>query len=264
MRKYAIAYGIALQETLQRRATLIMDRIGGFAVVLSLYSFWAALLSDKNSFLGYTRPEMMTYVLLINVLRAFVFTGRGWLLVGDISNGRISSYLVRPISYMNYSLSLDLAQKTVHVASAILELGLLVWIVHGNLFIPTSAAAWLGFAAAAVLSSLVFFFLEFTVSSFAFWTSESAGPLFCFELIVQFASGAFFPLDVLPAPIFKILRATPFPYMVYIPMRIFLEKSSPAEALKTLTIEAGWLVVFALIAAAVWRRGISSYSAEGG
>ena len=42
---------------------------GGFAVVLSLYSFWNALLGNKATFMGYTRAEMMTYVLAINVLR---------------------------------------------------------------------------------------------------------------------------------------------------------------------------------------------------
>ena len=34
MKKYLVAYSISLQETLQRRSTLLMDRLGGFAVVL--------------------------------------------------------------------------------------------------------------------------------------------------------------------------------------------------------------------------------------
>ena len=262
--KYWVAYQIALQETLQRRSTLIMDRLGGFAVVVSLYSVWTALIGDKATFLGYTRAEMLTYVLALNILRSFVFTGRGWRLVGDISTGKISSYLIRPISYHGYALALDMAQKTVHVAAAVLEVGLLVLLVRDGLFLPSDPATWLLFGVAMLLSSLLFFFLEFMVSSLAFWTSESGGPLFCFELFLQFAAGAFFPLDVLPEALRRALEATPFPYMVYFPVRIFLEKVSPIEAMRMLGMQALWLAAVFIAAMMVWNRGVRSYAAEGG
>ena len=264
MKKYLVAYSISLQETLQRRSTLIMDRVGGFAVVLSLYSFWNALLGGKPSFMGYTRSEMLTYVLVINVLRSLVFTGRGWQLVQEISSGKISSYLVRPISYHAYSLSLDLAQKTVHVAAAFLEVAVLALFIRGGLFLPARPATWLLFGLSAGLASLIFFFMEFLVSSLAFWTSESGGPLFCFELFLQFAAGAFFPLDVLPEALRRLLSATPFPYLVYFPARIFLEKVSFAEAARVLSIETAWLAAFVAAALSAWRVGVRSYAAEGG
>jgi ABC-2 type transport system permease protein len=261
---YWVAYKIALQETLQRRSTLIMDRLGGFAVVVSLYSFWTALIGDKATFLGYTRAEMLTYVLALNVLRSFVFTGRGWQLVGEISSGKISSYLIRPVRYYGYALSLDMAQKTVHVAASVLEVGLLAVLADGELFLPSSPATWFLFGIAVLLSSLLFFFLEFMISSLAFWTSESGGPLFCFELFLQFAAGAFFPLDVLPLALRQTLEATPFPYMVYFPVRVFLEKAPHTEALRLIGMEALWLAAVYAAAMAVWKRGVRSYAAEGG
>lgn len=264
MNTYWVAYQIALQETLQRRSTLLMDRLGGFAVVVSLYAFWTALIGDKPTFLGYTRGEMLTYVLALNVLRSFVFTGRGWQLVGEISSGKISSYLIRPLHYYGYALALDMAQKTVHVAASVVEVSLLAVLVQGELFLPRDPATWLLFGAAVLLSSLIFFFLEFMISSLAFWTSESGGPLFCFELFLQFAAGAFFPLDVLPAALRRLLEMTPFPYMVYFPVRIFLEKVPASEALRLLGMEALWLAAVFTAAMMVWKRGVRSYSAEGG
>lgn len=264
MRKYLIAYSISLQETLQRRSTLLMDRLGGVAVVVSLYSFWSALLGEKSSFLGYTRSEMLTYVLVINVLRSFVFTGRGWQIVSEISSGRIASYLVRPISYHGYALALDLSQKTVHVASALVEVAVLACLAPGGIFLPRDPSAWVLFIAASALASLIFFFLEMLVSSLAFWTSESGGPLFCFELFLQFAAGAFFPLDVLPEGLRRGLAATPFPYMVFFPARILLGKVEPVEAFRLLSVQAAWLAAVVLAALWLWRRGMASYAAEGG
>lgn len=264
MEKYFVSYTIALQQVLQRRSSLLMDRVGGIAVIVSLYYFWMSLLGTKDSFLGYTREQMLSYVLAMNVLRSFVFTGRGWELVGDISSGRISSYLVRPISYHGYALALDLAQKTVHVAASFLEIGLLVLVIKAPVYLPHSWTTWLLFAASVALSSLIFFFLEFIVSSLAFWTSESGGPLFCFELFLQFAAGTFFPLDVLPAALRQVLQLTPFPYMVFLPINIYLERVGTGEALGILAVQCAWLSAFIWAALSVWKIGLRDYAAEGG
>lgn len=264
MGKYLYVFSISLQNVLQRRASLLMDRIGGMATFLALYFFWSALLGGRNDFLGYSREQMLSYVLAMNILRSFVFTGRGWELVGEIASGRISSYLLRPVSYLGYSLSLDMAQKTIHVFSAFLEVGLLVAVVRAPIYLPHCAATWVLFAAAVAASSLIFFLLEFLISTLAFWTSESGGPLFCFELFLQFAAGTFFPIDVLPRSLQTALAATPFPYMVFFPINIYLERMSPAETGRILAIQGFWLVLIYSLAQMLWARGLRNYAAEGG
>lgn len=264
MKKYLYVYAISLQNVLQRRATLLMDRVGGVAVMVALYFFWSALLTGRESFAGYTRDKMLTYVLLVNILRSFVFTGRGWELVQEISSGRISSYLVRPLNYQSYALALDMAQKTIHLCAGFFEIGVLILLFDAPFYAPKSAETWLLFFVSAAISSLIFFLLEFLVASLAFWTSESAGPLFCFEIFVQFSSGAFFPIDVLPPAAQKALAMTPFPYVVYQPISIYLERSPLADALWGLAAQGMWLMLIAAAAAFVWSRGVRTYAAEGG
>lgn len=264
MSKYLYVFNISLQNVLQRRASLIMDRVGGLATILALYYFWVALLKGRDEFLGYSRSQMLSYVLLMNVLRAFVFTGRGWELVQEISHGRISSYLLRPISYQGYSLSLDLAQKAVHLVSSIFEVAVLILLFGAPAYVPARGETWLLFAAAVAASSLLFFFLEFLVACLAFWTSESGGPLFCFELFLHFAAGSFFPIDVLPQGIQAALRATPFPYLVFFPINIYLERMSAGEAWRLVGIQLAWLSVAWVLVQLVWRRGLANYAAEGG
>lgn len=267
MGKYLFAYKLALQNVLQRRASLAMDRLGGLALILSLYFFWSALLQDRgpdSSFLGYTRSQMLTYVLAVNLLRSFVFTGRGWDLVHEISSGRISSHLMRPISYQGYSFALDLAQKTVYLASAAVEVTLLSLLFGSPVYVPNSVWTLVTVLGLVMMSSLLFFLLEFLVCQLAFWTSESGGPIFCFELLLQFAAGAFFPLDVLPPGLKSALYATPFPYLVYLPISVYLERIPRLEAARGFGLELAWLAAVYLLVQAVWRRGVANYSAEGG
>lgn len=264
MKKYLHVFMIGLQNTLQRRSSLVMDRIGGVAVLLTLYYFWSSLLAGKSSFVGYTRTQMLSYVLVMSLLRAFVFTGRGWELVSEISSGRLSGWLLRPIRYQGYSLALDLSQKTVHLGSAVLEVGILIALFRAPLYRPQHAQTWILFAAGVVLSSLLYFLIEFLVASAAFWTSESGGPLFCFDLFLQFAAGLFFPLDVLPHSLQAALRATPFPYIVFFPLNVYLEKAGAAEAARLLLIQCFWLALLCFAVSVQWRRGLRSYAAEGG
>ncbi len=263
-RKYAYAYSLSLQNVLQLRSSLLMDRIGGLALITTLYFFWSALLGSSERFLGYDRAQMLSYVLAMNVLRSFVFTGRGWEIVREISSGRISGALVRPIDYRAYCLSLDLGAKSVHVAAAGLEVAFLIWIFSAPVYLPARAETWALFAAATALSSLVFFLLEFMVASLAFWTSESAGPLFCFELFVQFAAGAFFPLDVLPQGLQTALKLTPFPTLLFLPLQIYLERIPLSQALQVLLLQGFWCVLLLLLSSKLWRLGLDNYAAEGG
>src|SRR5262249_44674628 len=69
VRKYLHVFSIGLQNVLQRRSSLIMDRVGGIAVMLTLYYFWSSLLAGKDSFAGYSRVQMLSYVLVMNLLR---------------------------------------------------------------------------------------------------------------------------------------------------------------------------------------------------
>lgn len=263
-RKYFHAYSLSLQNVLQLRSSLLMDRIGGLALITTLYFFWSALLGSSERFLGYDRAQMLSYVLAMNVLRSLVFTGRGWEVVREISSGRIASALVRPVDYRGYCLSLDLGAKSVHAAAAVLEVAFLIRIFDAPVYVPVRAAAWVLFLAAATLSSLVFFLLEFMVASLAFWTSESAGPLFCFELFVQFAAGAFFPLDVLPRGLQLGLRLTPFPALMFLPLQIYLERIPLKEALSVLLLQGFWCAALLLFSSKLWRMGLDNYAAEGG
>ena len=265
MRKYLYIYSVSLQDFLQRRWTLAVDRLRSLIVIVALYYLWSALLAKDSTILGYTRPQMLTYVLGLSLLRAFVLTSRAWETVGEIAGGQIVSYLLRPISYYGYCLAKDLAWKTVYVVSAVFEVGLLILVLRAPVYLPSDPAAWLLAAAATVLALLIYFALGMTVCLAAFWTSESSGPLFCFELALSFCAGAFFPLDVLPPFWQGLLKLLPFPYLAFFPLEVYLGRWGPtADVLRGLAIQVFWIGTIFALSRAIWSRGLKAYAAEGG
>ncbi|MBI4063252.1 MAG: ABC-2 family transporter protein [Elusimicrobia bacterium] len=265
MSKYLAAYGLNLQEELQRRASLVMDRLGSLTLVLSLYFLWSALLSDPNkNFLGYSRSQMLTYVLGLVLLRALVLTNRVFDLTWEIARGKISSLLMRPVNIFAYQLSLDLSDKTVRVASAIVEISVLVLILGAELYWPKSFSSVVLALVATLCAMTLFYFIGLALASSGFWTAESIGFLWASSLFMEFCSGAFFPLDVLPPAIQGALKLLPFPYLVYFPINIYLERAGGAGIMQGFSILIGWTLAFAFLSYQLWRKGMKDYQAEGG
>ncbi|MBI4051730.1 MAG: ABC-2 family transporter protein [Elusimicrobia bacterium] len=264
MKKYFYVFSLSLQQAMQHRASLLMDRVRSVALLLSLYFLWSALMQNQDSFLGYSRTQMLSYVLCMNLLRAFVLSTHAWDMVGEISSGRISSYLLRPIRYFGFCLARDFSQKVVFLGSALLEVFLLLWCLRATVYFPGSWRSVFFFFVAVWGAFFMYFFLAFLVSSLAFWTSESAGPLFCFELLLQFTAGVFFPLDVLPPYVQGWLHVLPFPYLIYFPLSIYLEKLPLSSILHGFMMQGVWMVILGWVAAGVWRKGLRVYMAEGG
>ncbi len=241
-----------------------MERLRSITIIIAFYAFWTAIFQGKTSFLGYSQSQMFTYILGMNILRALVFSDKTWELIYEINTGKVASYLIRPISYIGFSLSRDAADKVTQMLSAILEILIALFILKIPLYAPQNLWVLPAFALAVGLALILYFLMSYAVAALAFWTAESAGPRFCFELFLEFSSGAFFPLDVLPPALKHAFEILPFSSLLYFPINVYLERLSPEAFMRGLCIQIFWIGIFSLVTATVWRKGLKAYSAHGG
>jgi len=73
-----------------------------------------------------------------------------------------------------------------------------------------------------------------------------------------------FPINILPPALAHILNFTPFPYLLYFPVNVYLGAIKGLDLAQGLAIQFAWLAFFWLLSQFVWRRGIKKYSAVGG
>jgi len=66
-----------------------------------------------------------------------------------------------------------------------------------------------------------------------------------------------FPLDMLPDFWQKIILLTPFPYLLYVPLKVYLGQNY------SLIPQLAWVMILAFLAQLIWKKGIKSYEAEG-
>ena len=99
---------------------------------------------------------------------------------------------------------------------------------------------------------------------FAMWYPEQGwGPIFFLFIFVEFLGGGLFPIDILPAAIQRGLYLTPFPYLYFIPLQIYLGKLGILESLQAVLVGGVWIVVSGFTLKKLWQAGLLVYKSEG-
>jgi ABC-2 type transport system permease protein len=80
---------------------------------------------------------------------------------------------------------------------------------------------------------------------------------------MEVVGGAIIPLSFFPQILQKIFMLLPFPFLIYLPMRIYLGKIPVSQVHPELLKEGGWILGFALLNVLIWRKGIRQYVAMG-
>lgn len=241
-----------------------MWRLRSFISFLVLLFFWLAVYSGRTTFAGYEKSQMLTYVIGIAFLRDFIFASRTEELAAWIRDGNLNTILIRPLSLAKFLLTRDFADKLLNLLFVVVEIFLVAKIFSIKILTP-NLINFLIFWFSVALSFFLYFFINVIISMTAFWTDDIWAVRFLFGVIfLQFFSGALVPLDVLPGTFQKVLSFTPFPYLIYFPIKIWLGQITFQEAGKTLLICFLWTLFCFWLAKKIWLKGSRTYGAYGG
>lgn len=265
MRKYLQLAKITLEEYFVYRLNFVLWRFRSFVSFLTLFFFWLAIYGNRTEFLGYQKSQMLAYVVGIAFLRSIVLGSRSVDLGGQIRSGELTKIILRPINMFSFWFSRDFVDKILNIFFTIIEIGVILSLFNFPFYFPQNLSTYIYFIILALLALFLYFFLSFVLSVTAFWTEEIWVTRWLFGIVfLEFFAGAFFPIDVLPGWLQKIIYLTPFPYLVFFPLKIWLEQISGVMAIKAIFICSAWLVFFYWLAKFLWQKGAKNYGAYGG
>jgi ABC-2 type transport system permease protein len=261
--KYLTLAGLSFQKQLETRSDFIFERIRSLSIMVSLYFLWSALLAHQDGLLGYDREHLLTYVLMATLLRALVLACASDYLPSEIAKGKLSDVLLRPISHMGYWAAQDASSKLLNLLSATLELAIFMKLVRAPLVVPGHLLTWLAFAFTLLGGMIIYFQMSYLLGVMGFWTAQSWGPRFCFEIVLEFCGGSYFPIDILPPTLQRAISVLPFPYLVFYPLQIYLERGGTGLILRCLVMQVVWIGVLGFMVRLLWKMGLKKYAAEG-
>ena len=251
-------------EGLVYRMNFIMWRVRQVIALLILFFLWSALYGTKGTMLfGYSESQMMGYVFMVGLLRMVVLSSTTWEIGANINNGNLVNILLRPLNFFSVYIAKDLGDKALNVGCAIVEVIVLVLMFRPPIFFQTDVGTLALFLLATVISIAMYFFFSMILGLVGFWTQDYWAPRFLTFVMVEFFSGATFPLDVLPTGLYRVIQFSPFPYMIYTPVKIYLGKANANEILVDIGIGILWTIIMYIVARIVWAKGVKGYEAQG-
>lgn len=269
MRKYWQVIGIGVQNHLTYRFNFLARTLFDFIPLTALLLLWRTIYAGKEAGAAvatFTLAQMTTYYLIVTVVDVLTAVNDDdWQIAADIKDGNISQFLLKPIDYLWFRFCVFLAGRAVYLTVAALPITAVILLLHQYFLLPSSFGVLLLFLLSVVLTALLQFFLSYTLAMLAFWLLEISTFVFILYALEYIASGHMFPLDILPDSLrFFLMNFTPFPYQLYLPVAIYLEKISGRELAIGLLMQAAWVFVAYLLARFAWRCGIKKYAAAGG
>lgn len=267
LRKYVKILRISLVERLVYRADFFVSTIFRFLPLLTTLLLWEAVYdsSRQNQLGGYTRDQMVAYLLLVQISRMFSsMPGLAGGIARDIRDGTLKKYLLQPIDMIGYLLSYRMAHKMAYIATTALPYGLLFFVCRGFFEYLPDPATFLAYVVSLLLAFLLGFFFETMVGMVGFWFLEVASFLYVINTVNFFISGHMFPLELLPSAWVAVLKSLPFQYLAYFPAAVFLGKIEGTALLRGLAVELVWVVIFFAMSRVLFRMGLARYSAYGG
>lgn len=263
MRKYRQIFTNSLSEYFIYRTNFILWRTRVILNMLITYYLWSSVYLSSSSVFGYGQSQMLTYVLLLILINGFVLSTQSLKIGEEINWGVLSGYLVRPLNYISYYLVRDLADKSVNLIFSVLEIFILLSVLKPPVIIQTNFY-WLFIFTLSLLSACMLYFeISLVLSFLGFWIHDTWPTRFVFFILISFLAGNYFPLDILPTGVFHLLTFSPFTYLIYFPLKIYLGQLSPTAVYSGFIINAIWLWLIYLLLRYMWMKGLKSYSAVG-
>lgn len=265
MSKYFSIFIISWQNEFTYRLNFILWRARNLFKFLMAYFLWSGVFLTSGSIFGYAKEEMLTYVFLSLVVVSFVRSTLTDNIGGEISNGSLNNYLIKPVSYLGFWFSRDIANKFLNLLFSIIEVLTLYYIFRPNIVIPSDLTVLLAFVLSIIMAIGIYYCLNVTSRLVAFWAPENTWSVaFLMVIFVDTLSGGVFPLDILPENLQIILQLTPFPYLVYFPIAIYLGRFNSFELLLVLIQSFIWLLLCYILMRYVFSKGVKNYASEGG
>lgn len=266
MEKYWSIFKISFEQEFAYRLNFILWRVRNVFQILLTYFLWSTVFaSPTTQIFGYDRAKILTYVFGIMIVRALVLSARAMDVSSDVAQGDLSNYLLKPMSYFKYWMTRDISSKALNLIFATIEFAALFIILRPPFFFQGNIVTLFVFFISIILAILIYFFLLFLISSIPFWAPEIGwGSHFLVTVvIIEALSGSLFPINILPIGLQSIVMATPFPYLIYFPVEVYLGNITGVALVGGLMVAAAWTGVLWLSLNFVWQKGLKVYQAIG-
>lgn len=263
MEKYVEVFKVGWKEILAYSFDVFGSAVFSIFKILLAFIMWQAIFNSKPDIAGYSFPMMLTYYILVTLMtnldKSKVISSN---LAKEIRSGNFTKYVVKPVHSMTHYIALVLSKFsyvfTFNVTATI------VWaVVFSEYFIlPQNLGSCMTAILIFMLGMIFLTLLNYFFTILTFWVLEVTAFFMIKDYFIEFSSGAFLPLALLPSSVLAVLKVTPFYYVYYYPISLYLNPNFGGETTAFLTLSS-WIVILFVANELLYKIAIKSYDGVG-
>jgi len=245
-------------EGLQYRAELVLWILSNLLPFI-LMGVWMQA-GHSGRFEGLTAVDFAQYFFAAFVVRNCTLVWVVWEFEQDVVQGTLSHQLLHPIDPGWRYVARHLAERLTRLPFVAVLAVVFFMLYPKAIWTPTLGDLVLA-TAAITLTFIMRYVVQYAFAMLSFWTERAHAIEQLWFLPYMFLSGMVAPLELYPQVLQDVLPYTPFPYLIWFPVRVLL--GDPVNLTLGFTVMMFWTVFFYAIYRVLWRVGLRRYSAMG-
>lgn len=209
------------KQSVAWRASMLLSLLTGPLYLLVNYYIWKAVYESSGQAVigGLTFDQMIIYLVISLITFYALWDDANTFLAAQVRDGNFSSYLLKPLSYLRFAFMWKVGHRLMAIVLEFIPVLLLMLVVFGSSMFVN--ANWIAYIAQLLIAFIASFLTNFIMGLLAFWFVRVHGFMSLYRMVSGLLAGIMFPLSLYPQVIQKILLFTPFPFIAYVPARIF-------------------------------------------
>lgn len=237
---------------------------GSIAVVIFMFLFaqlWrvAYRSTGSDTLAGLAFHDVLWYLLLAEVIELSK-PRLAQSIAQSVRDGSIAYQLSKPYNFLLYQCSVGFGDSVLKMLFNAVVGGAVVWLLVG----PPPDPRWWPLVLLAVLGAwLIYFCFTALIGLAAFVTEEVRAFEWIYQKFVFILGGFLIPLDLYPAWLQPIAKATPFAQAIYGPARFFVDPSWERFG-QVLVGQWLWLAVLIGLLTFLYQQSVQRLAINGG
>ncbi len=264
MKKYWQFFKTNFEVFFEHREDLMISFLINLFVFVGFVFVWTHIENEGNTITGYGLSGIIFYYLCTQAFGSLFTSQTSRDLRNNIIKGYLSEKLIKPFNVRGYFFCKNLS-KILSELMLYSVMTIPIFIVAPSLLnnIDFNIVTFIKFFIGCFLAVIFNFSLFFTVGISSFWSKESFGLQMVVKNAIRFFIGSIIPIDLLPINFQRIILLTPFPYMIYYPIKILMGDIVLEEFIKSYGIFIFWIIIFLILNKFLWKKGLKQYEAVG-
>ncbi|WP_044749487.1 ABC transporter permease [Bacillus alveayuensis] len=227
------------------------------------YFLWSAIYGGKEDIQGLSIAQMITYVAISWMARAFYFNNIDREIAMEIKEGKVAVELIRPYHYLGMKTMQALGEGIFRLVFFSLP-GMVIVSFIFPLKFSADLSTWGFFALSILFSFIINTQINLITGMLTFFLFNVDGLMRAKRVVIDLFSGLLLPISFYPLWAQEIMKWFPFQAISYMPSMIFTEGFQGHEVIEAILLQAFWAIILIIPIQLMWSIAKKQMVIQGG